>query len=283
MICKDFVYTRKRLSDFGMIMADPEEEDITGLSREILKGNVSSYRSEANHYGTTYSDVITLNFLIIKNPCNHNGDELRINKHELRKIESWLTFPQLPQSLYIIGEDGMQIEYDGLFTNISPYVINGLNGLKLVFTNKSPFAYIPHSIRLELNNENKDKIITCDTDEQREKVYPVLTYVPNKKGKLIIKNHSDNQILTLNFDKKYEKITIDCKLKRIIADNTPLSLSDVGFKIDTITDYNNVNTGIFNMNWIGLIEGVNNFSFQGDGILTFEYKTPYKLGGVTYF
>ena len=283
MICRDFVYTRKRLSDFGMILADPEEEDNTGLSRDILKGSTSSYRAEANHYGTVYNDVIVLNFFIVKNSCiANNEDEKRISQHELREIESWLTYPQLPQPLYVVGEDGLEIEYDGIFTDITPYVYNGLNGLKLVFTNKSPFAYKPYNIRLELTDVNIDveKIIYCDTDEQRQKVYPILRYTPNNSGKLIIKNKTDNQIMNLIFSKKYNEVTIDCKMKRIIADSTPLSLSDVGFTVETITDYNNVNTGIFNMNWLGLIEKKNELVFNGNGVLTMEYKVPYKLGGI---
>ena len=284
MLCTDFVYMTKRLSNFGFVIVNSEDEDTTGLSRNILKGETSSYRTEANHYGTTYNDVIVLNFLIVKNPCIINSeDEKQISKHELRQIESWLTLPQVPQPLYVVGENGLEIEYNGIFTDIKPYVFNGLNGLKLVFTNKSPFAYNNYNLRFELTkNTDVNKTIICDTDEQREKVYPIMNYTQNGAGKLVIQNKTDNQSMSLTFTKKYKKIIIDCKMKRILADDIPLSLSDVGYTMQTITDHNNVNTGIFNMKWFGLSPKKNEITFNGDGILTMSYKVPYKLGGFAY-
>ena len=280
MIGRDFEYNKKRLSDFGLIMANPDNEDTTGLSRDIIKGNVTIYRNEANHYGTIYNSVIVLNFFIVKDNCHTEDHE--ITPLELRHLQSWLTSSKLPQDLYVVGDTGERIEYFGIFTDITPYVCNGLNGLKLVFTCNSPFAYKTYNLKLKLSDitEGIQKTIFCDCDEIGQIIYPTITFIPNGTDDLTMISKTENKIMTLKFSKQYEKIIIDCKMKRIIADDIPLTLSDIGYKIEEISDYNNVNTGIFNMYWFRLLDKKNELIFKGNGTLYIKYEIPEKLGGV---
>ncbi|MDE5830430.1 MAG: hypothetical protein K2H53_01765, partial [Clostridia bacterium] len=98
MVGQDFLFDNKHLRDFGFVMAQPSDNDESGLNREILKGTTNMYRSQAVHYGTVYTDVITLPLFIVKFNCDY--DDTQISLFELRKLQAWLTSSKLPQSLY---------------------------------------------------------------------------------------------------------------------------------------------------------------------------------------
>lgn len=284
MVGQDFIFNNKRLSDFGFIMAKPNDNNSnSGLTREIVKGTVTPEKSKVNFFGTTYTDVIILPFLIVKNVCDSSlGNQ--ITPFELRKIQSWLTYSQLPQTLKIEDKDGGLIEYCGIFTEIVPYEYDGLNGLSLMFTCDSPFAYNTKEIIVDnRGNISIEKNVFNDTDENLEYIYPVITFNPSTNGMIQLTNMNDNNnYMKMSFASFYNEIIIDCQLKRIIADGKVLSLSDVGFNINEITDYNNVNTGIFSMYWLRLIKGQNIISFVGNGVFKIKYKELLKLGGLVY-
>lgn len=281
MIGKDFLFNNKHLMDFGFIMVKPSEGDESGLNREILKGTTNMYRSQSIHYGTVYTDVINLPLFIIKFNCNDRNE--KISMFELRKIQAWLTSSKLPQSLFMVTEEGTMIEYHGIFTEISPYSFNGLNGLNLKFTCDSPFVYDTKVLKVHSDDakEGITKRMFCDTDEMEEYIYPYIQFYPNSAGEISFKNNNDNgKIMKFTLSKKYNEVIIDCKLKRIIADNKPLSLFDVGWNIDQITDYNNVNTGLYKMYWLRLVPERNYVDISGNGDFIIKYKNLLKLGGL---
>jgi len=281
MVGKDFLFGNKHLLDFGFVMAQPNEDDESGLNREILKGTTNAYRNQAVHYGTKYTDVITLPLFIVKFNCDY--DDTQISLFELRKLQAWLTSSKLPQSLYVITKEGTMIEYRGIFTDISPYSYNGLNGVNLKFTCDSPFAYDTKTVKIQSEDAKKGitKRMFCDTDEAEDFIYPYIQYIPNAAGKISFKNQNDNNnVMSLTIPKKYNDVIIDCKLKRIIADGKPLSLSDVNWNTELITDYNNVNTGLYKMYWLRLIPERNYVDITGDGDFIITYKNLLKLGGL---
>lgn len=282
MVGQDFLFDNKHLRDFGFVMAQPSDDDESGLNREILKGTTNMYRSQAVHYGTKYTDVVTLPLFIIKFNCDYN--DTQISLFELRKLQAWLTSSKLPQSLYIINKEGVMIEYHGIFTEISPYSYNGLNGINLKFTCDSPFGYDTKIVKIQSEDAKKGitKRMFCDTDEMEEFIYPLIRYMPNTAGKISFKNNNDNgNIMSLTIPKIYKEVVIDCKLKRIVADNIPLSLSDVGWNIKQINDFNNINSGIYKMYWLRLIPERNYVDISGDGDFIITYKNLLKLGGMT--
>lgn len=282
MVGKDFLFGDKHLIDFGFVMAQPNDNDESGLNREILKGTTNAHRSQAVHYGTVYTDVITLPLFIVKYNCDYNDNE--ISQFELRKIQAWLTSSKLPQSLFMVTKEGIMIEYRGIFTDISPYSYNGLNGINLKFTCDSPFVYDTKEVKI-LADDAKNGItkrMFCDTDETEEFIYPYIQYYPKAAGKISFKNNNDNKkIMSLTIPKVYKEVIIDCKLKRIIADGKPLSLSEVGWNIEQITDYNNINTGIYKMYWLKLLPERNYVDIVGNGDFVITYKNLLKLGGLT--
>ncbi len=282
MVGKDFLFCDKHLMDFGFVMAQPSDNDESGLNREILKGTTNMYRNQAVHYGTVYTNVITLPLFIIKFNCDY--DDTQISLFELRKLQSWLTSSRLPQSLYIVNKEGIMIEYHGIFTEISPYSYNGLNGINLKFTCDSPFVYDTKIVKIQADEAKKgiNKRMFCDTDEMEEYIYPFIQFYPNSTGRITFKNNNDNGYsMNLKIPQVYKEVIIDCKLKRIVADNNPLTLSDVEWNTEQINDFNNVNTGIYKMHWFRLLPGRNFVDISGDGNFIITYKNLLKLGGLT--
>ena len=283
MVGSDFLFLDKHLLDFNMIMAKPNVDAVSGLNREILKGSTNAYRSQAIHYGTKYSDVLTLSIFIIKYNCDY--DDIEISPFELRKLQSWLTSNKLPQSLYVYSKEGITYEYYGIFTEITPFSINGLNGLNLTFTCDSPYVYDTKKAIINKEEAVNTKLqrLYCDTDETEEPIYPYIEFIPNSAGEISFVNHNDeDKEMKLTFSEKYEKVIIDCKLKRIIADGKALSLSDVGWSVENLSDFNNVNTGLYKMYWLRLLPERNYVDVTGDGDFTITYKNLQKLGGLVY-
>jgi len=284
MVGKDFLFKNKHLMDFGFVMAKPNEDDITGLNRTVLKGTTNANRNKAIHYGTAYEDVLSLPLFIVKFNCEYDVDD-EISPFELRKIQSWLTSSKLPESLFMIAQDGTMIEYKGIFTEISPYSCNGLNGLYLKFECDSPFVYDTKTVKISAD-EARDGItkrMYCDTDELEEPIYPYIKYYPNYNGDVSFKNNNDDgNIMEFTFSEKYDEVIIDCELKRIIADGKPLPLSDVCTNLIPITDYNGVNTGIYKTYWLKLLPERNYVDIIGDGDFIITYKNLLKLGGLVY-
>lgn len=281
MVGKDFLFGDKHLRDFGFVMAKSDEADESGLNRDILKGTVTQYRSQAVHYGTVYNSTIVLPFFIVKFDCSY--DDNVISPFELRKIQAWLTSSKLPQSLYIVTSEGVMMEYRGIFTDISPYAFNGLNGLNLKFVCDSPFVYDTKRVVVSAEDasEGVTKRMFCDTDEMEEMIYPHIIYHPSESGIVSFKNNNDNgNTMSFTLPNDYDEIEIDCKLKRVLGDGTPLSLSDINMNINEITNTNNVNTGLFKMYWLRLLPERNYVDIQGNGDFVITYKNLQKLGGL---
>ena len=132
MVGDNFYYCNHKLSDFGLVMMKPESEDETGLNREILKGSTTIYKKEAICYGVNYTDVLTVHLFVVKD--DEIFDEKTFSIDEIRKIERWLTHSSKSEILKLEFIENPSIEYHGTFTEISPFVVNGFNGLYLTFT-----------------------------------------------------------------------------------------------------------------------------------------------------
>ena len=279
MIGVDFTFGEHSLSDFGFVMANPEQDENTGLGREVLKGSTTLTKYEPIVYGAKYSDILNLPFLIIKDDCENTN--VRVSQDELRELNTWLTYSHLPQQLTVSFEESSPIEYYGIFTEITPYVIDGLNGLYLTFTCTSPFAYEQNKLSFVNSTSNYEKTFDCSSDENTY-IYPIVKIHPDSTGVYSICNENENKTMQLKLSASYSEYIIDCKLKRIIADGNVLSMSDVEWDIDDIVDFNNVATGTVTMYWLRFTPGINPLTFNGNGTFDITCKSPIKIGGYPY-
>ena len=294
MIGSDFSFGGHNLSDYGFVMANPDKEDSTGLNRDVLKGTTTIYKYEAIHYGSKYNDVLTIPFFIIKDDCT--SESVKISQTELRQINSWLTFSNRPELLTVSFDTSNPINFYGIFTEITPYVIDGLNGLYITFTCTSPFATgnYHHSFTLSNEYSNYKEMVFPGLSDENTYIYPVIRLNSstscvckisrlNSTGKSAL----DEMEFTLEPGKDY---LIDCSLKRITIDGKACAMADVGLDDVDIVDYNNVATGTVKLHWLRLERGNNLFKFEfiepEDNTKTinieFMYRYPIKVGGYPY-
>lgn len=279
MIADNFTFGGQYLSDFGFIMANSEEEDNTGLNREIIKGETTIHKKIATHYGARYTDVITLHFFIVK--CDVSDEETQISMEELRRVARWLTQSHKTEKLVVHYSELTDIEYYGLFTDITPFIYNGLNGLKLTFTTTSPFAYETNELYVDTNMGITQGEFYCTSDENDE-LSPIIKIKPTSSGLFAIRNKDNGSEIQCILSSSVDEYIIDCRLKRILANDRPVRLSDIGWQITTLTDTNNVNTGLMSCQWLKILPGINDLVFTGNGEFEVSCKSPVKIGGITY-
>lgn len=275
----DFQYNGDSLRDMGFIMVKPSEEDNFGLSRTVLKGNITPFKSSVPHFGTQYDDVLILNFLIVKDMTNDYSNT-KVTYEDLRGLHRWLTSPQLPKSLYVSSyDDEKVIEYVGLFTDVSAFENDHLNGVALTFTCDSQYGYEYNKWKYKIATQiGISKTLYNDTDELNAPIYPTITIKPLASGDFTLVNTDTNETMSLSFSDT-ETYTIDCRLRRILKNGTPISLFSVGCSLTEITDQNDVGTGAYTMCWLPLYPGFNHLTMTGTVNITFEAKIPMKVGG----
>ena len=274
MVGCDFMYNGKYLSELEYIMAKPEDNDDFGLSKTIVKGDTNPHRNTAIHVGSYYEDVLTLHFFLIKDVRNDKKNT-KIDFYELRNLQNWLTSPKLPQSLYLETFDHKFIEYIGLFTSVSAKEFNGLNGLDLIFTCNSPYAYEEATITAK---DGSKIYFDCETDELDEYLYPKITITTSalSTGILTISNEQTGDSMTVDVN-GYSEVIIDCRLQRILGDGVPLTFDDIGWS-DEIQSSILTNELICSP-WLKLQSGVNTLTFDGEAKYKVSCKIPMKLGG----
>lgn len=281
MIGYDFHYNGGSLRDNGFMMVKSDSEENFGLARTIIKGKITPNKSSVPYFGTQYDDVLILHFFIVKN-VQENYTNTKIDFTELRDLQKWLTSPRLPCSLFVESYDQTDtVEYIGLFTDVVPFENDFLNGLKLTFTCNSPYAYETENRKIICNNSDRGilKTIFCDTDELNDVVYPTITIIPTQEGIFSITNEDTKETMKFTFSPTYSKYVIDCKLRRVMGDGKPLSLSEVGWDISVLLNQSVTNADTFMLYWLALYPGANILRFKGHATILFEYKIPMKVGG----
>ena len=279
MVGKDFIYMGKRLSDFNFIMVKPKEDDTLALGRSIIGGEINANKTERKLYGVKYNEPLILPMFIVPDECKNSS--MKVDTETTRALTKWLSSPKTYKTLRVEPYNDDIREYIGIFTDIKPYVFNGLNGLHLTFTCNSSFAYIPHQHNFTLNGQ-KDIFIYNDTDETEDFIYPVLTFYNIGWGNLKIKNTTYQSAMTMQIPKQFDELCVDCKNNRIIGDGQKISLFDLGYTKDNFTA-----NGLFTFDWFKLQSGENKINFlflNADGEtndikVKVEYKTIAKIGG----
>ena len=289
MICDDFSFNGKNLSDFYCSTFDSDTEQ-TFSSRESIHSDLTAARSRPSYYGVKYSGDLELNFLICKNiekfselSERHDGSNSKtLSQTEVRSIRAWLESTTLPSPLVIYNNDNDENEniyYFGFFKDVQPwFMCADCIGLKLTFECDSPSGYSDiEAISSDIADTETqgNLVIENSSDEQNTYVYPIINiYIDNsksEKGTITIKNTSDNNnSLKLSIIDD-TVMTIDCE-KNIISNssNEIISISDLGLDLDSSFDYSGVATYICNIYWPRLVYGSNTIEVSMDnaGVVT---------------
>ena len=76
------------------------------MSRTILKGGMNRYRSNPNHMGTQWDDVLSFSVSVVKNPCLFPLQQDAVfTEEEVDEINKWLTSPDYPILFHMYDYD----------------------------------------------------------------------------------------------------------------------------------------------------------------------------------
>lgn len=269
-----FEYNGIASMDMGIVVTEINKDSRIdfGLTREIMKGDKTKYRTKANHFGTTYSEVIEFDISIAKKEiceCSNQAD-FRFTSSDIRKINGWLTSPQFPKLLKINNEDyyNEPIEYFALIDEIEAENEGDIFVIKYHVTCDSPFGYTPeitHTLSSTITMPS-ELVITNNSDDYEEYVYPRFEIHPTVTGAITIENLTDGHSMSFNALKDNDVIW-DCqKMQFKDFTGTLLSFEDMGV---SDVDY---------IYWYRLCHGENRIKLSGGADIKIIYREPRKVG-----
>lgn len=267
-----FEYNGKSSDDFGIILASIGENDefAMGLNRDVIRGSLNKCRSQVNHIGTKYSDVLSFPFSIIKNPCSHDGqEEMLFTRSEVRQINAWLTSPEFPKLLHFNDSDEY-IAYFAIITDVTDGAIGDkVYSLTYTVTCDSPYGYsdlITKTVENSSSTSSTSFVVSNTSDDLVNPVYPTITITPHSTGIISIQSNTDSgKILTITAKKELD-ITINTRLQMFYDSVGLLDFEDIG-----LSDESDIYIPC-------LLQGDNNFTVTGDCAVTFSYRCPRKVG-----
>lgn len=229
MEIKNFKYKDKLLSEFGLIMCDPNNNSgkntIEGakLVFETVKPPVGE---KYNKTSASYESPLSAPFGICKMPCNNTEDYF--NQYELNDIISWLTGNEY-EEFQPCDEEFDDIIFYGLFTKID-YVRHGEHIYKLIvtFETNSSFACgVERDINFEILSTNDTYNIINDSDEIGYLSPAFVEIKLKEKGDLLIRNQLNDELdLCIKNCENNEIITIDNEHKILLSTENKHNLYD---------------------------------------------------------
>ena len=285
------------LSEFEMTMCTPEEGQ-QFVTRMFDKADITSLHAAPSHYGSTYSDALILNFMIMKTDglCGDQEDA-KLNGDDIHYLRSWLESPKIPTEFVVImEEDEYTVHYYGIFTSVQPYVVDDeCYGLTLQFTCNAPYGYSDEQVSTidipsDVTNPVSVEIINVSA-ERKEYLKPTVTINATSdtfgSGEtLSIKNASDNdKTMSITLPEGKTQVIIDCQKKIITdGDGNLLSMSSIGLTLPTTTNYNFISTDTYLFYWLSFVADVNELEItasSGHHIQDIEISSRYiiKSGG----
>ena len=224
MFVTDFEYANKRLSDFGCIMChintDSGVRDVDigcDITFNTIKNNQSSVQYITS---SSYENVYSISFEIMKNMCNSDDDEY-LTIEEVRRLITWLSRREYRKLKFINTIDfNMNINYYGSF-NVKQ-IMNGnkVLGLSLTFTTNAPYGF-EDEVQLEFDTtyENEHFYLSGNSDELGV-IYPVVSILFKQDCDLFqIANITTGTTLSLQNCVEGETITIDGEHKIIFTND----------------------------------------------------------------
>lgn len=224
MYVTDFEYANKRLSDMGYIMchintdSGIREVDVgCDITFNTVKNNHSSVRYITS---SSYDNVYTTTFEIIKNTCGKANDSLSISESEMRSLMVWLNRREYRKMKFINNvNSSMNISYYGSF-NVKQ-IMNGdeIIGLSLVFTSNAPYGF-GDNIHLEYNIESVgDSFAIYGDGDELGIVYPQISIKCKESGNLKIANITTGKSVYIENCLQDETIYINVEHKIIMTDS----------------------------------------------------------------
>ena len=207
-------------------------------------------------YGASYNSVATFRITVTK------LDYSDFSVAEIRDCLKWLTGTYNTTNLELLVGDQIKCTFTGRFTNVWQHKMDARTvGLVLEFTSTSPFAYSSKQTLTYPISESKTFQIYSPSDDLFSDVYLKTIYENQSGDTLTIENINLEETTKVNNLSVNEIITID----------GPMAITS-----DADKKFGNS----FNFVFPRMTAGINEFIVTGNGVITFEYSYPMKLGNV---
>lgn len=207
----DFEYKNKLLSQFNLMLCDPDNNGGTNIieGAKLTFNTVKPVLKEKyKKINTTYESPLSATFGICKRVCN--GVVEYFDQYELRDIERWLS-SKTYQQFQPCDEEFDDIVFFGSFTQIN-YERHGEHIYKLVvtFETDSPHGYTKEKLsKFTIRNAN-DSFHLINSGDEVGYISPSFLEIKIKKaGNLLITNSLDEDSLSIKNCKLNEIITLD--------------------------------------------------------------------------
>lgn len=295
MISEDFMFDKTWLSEWSMKMYDPENEQAF-VTRNIEKSAVTSQRAKSNHFSTTYSDALALDFFVLKDEDDcKTQEDFKLTGDEIHYLRGWLESPKKPTELVVpLNEDDMTVHYFGVFTSVQPFIHCGdCYGLYLTFTCNSPYGYSDkQTVNYAVTSGSatiKGRYINLSAEHQEYLKPEIIISSSSTFGAdetIEICNESDdNNTMSIVLPEGKSKVVIDCENKIITDQNGNLiPMSNLGIIPPSTNNYNFISADNCLFYWLSLVPNDNSLAFtpsDGNTISNIQISSRYilKAGG----
>lgn len=264
IIANNFIYGDFNSSDFGLMAAsfsNGDSEYELGMNIETIEEFVGCNPVPV-YLGQKYTDKLNPQVTLIKNPHIYENS-MAFTYHECRAVLRKLTGISGYQWMKLIDENiTEELWYRARINSVSyKRVGSNIVGIILDMECDSSFAWSAENI-IEVNAAaNQPFYVFNNTDDINNYVFPKVQITALSDGLLSLTNQSDHWESRIKKVKEHETITLNCKneiLSSSIAHN--LLLND------------------FNLHWIRLLPGKNEYISNMNALLLFNFRVPRKVG-----
>lgn len=213
---KDFVFDKVALSDLGYIAVFQSSEEQVVVS-EMSLNTVKGARSDKSHatsytYPNNYSDT----FMILKNPCEYNDDEMDLTNKEISELIKWLCRKEYKWFRFVDDDDDDEIWYEVKFDAKKEYAGERVIGLSLTVEANTPYGFTKEKTRKYTASPMKIKV---HSDEEGY-IYPTVRITLRQGGNLVLTNTFENRSTTLKNCVNNETIVLyGDDLQQIVSSN----------------------------------------------------------------
>ncbi len=258
-----------QLSNYGLILAsfeDPNSNDEEiGMNHETIEEYIG-HSPTPKFLGASFSSKLTPTAVIIKDPClNINEQDKYFTEHECREVLRQLTGFRGYRQMQILPYEFDELLFFNIrVVNVRYQKVGGhVAGIILDMECDSQFAW-SNEFNYTFNVSSSSSIILFNnSDNLYDYLLPKVTIKSNSSiSNLSIVNLFDNNwTSTLKSLSANEIVIMDSNNSTLMSSNP-----------------NRIISNDFNMHFIRLVPGKNEFRVSHDIQLTFTYKVPRKVG-----
>ena len=258
-----------QLSNYGLILAsfeDPNSNDEEiGMNHETIEEYIG-HSPTPKFLGASFSSKLTPTAVIIKDPClNINEQDKYFTEHECREVLRQLTGFRGYRQMQILPYEFDELLFFNIrVVNVRYQKVGGhVAGIILDMECDSQFAWSNESNYTFNVSASSSIILFNNSDNLYDYLLPKVTIKSNSSiSNLSIVNLFDNNwTSTLKSLSANEIVIMDSNNSTLISSNP-----------------NRIISNDFNMHFIRLVPGKNEFRVSHDIQLTFTYKVPRKVG-----